>query len=616
MSSKILSETQLQSEIRGLLDKHEEEIECNGIKTEFELKKRPYKVIVKLVKNQEGLESSDLIISDKELKENTDYSLDYKNHKITFKKTYSEGQKIRIVWNNQQPIISERGFLAISGNEDLRESAEKHYEINPGKKDTFRNEFKWHSIVRLATKTEEYRYMYEKFLSLLLKHRRHHKDFFQLKTESGTFFEPNLLSSTNRLIFLAEEFFIIYSNIINKTNFDYPKKRYSSQILRGTINWQKTIKNSGGTIPTKFFTEVPYRKFDTPENIILVFCIYLIYRESKKILQTNLNELNENNLKNSLTNICDKSENLIKKFPFPKIIELSKKFWSMKISDKQIMLLMEQMNIRLKKGMIKNKIYGKMLDWIEEFEQLDLSFADQENTTNYPLSSMKSLDTIYEAWIFFTIYDYLKKKNYHPFLKLSSNTDDGFNAYFDFQINGKLVKFFYEKKYNKREEVWIANQTPDMTVECDDQVLCIFDAKNFSESSKTNDVKLKMLGYMMNGGCKFGSLIFPLRPKLDLTKITKKTKNKIREFYKGKFPELEDPKNQKDLELKLRNFIEHPDSDFELIGNSCLEIYPVPENSVFKDNTYMDVKLEPKEKSKLENEFVMDRLIKIIMEQI
>ena len=436
MSSKILSETQLQSEIRGLCDEHEEELEFNGIKTEFELKKRPYKVIVKLVKNQESLESSDLMISDKELKENTDYSLDYKNHKITFKKTYSEGQKIRIVWNNQQPIISERGFLAISGNEDLRESAEKHYEINPGKKDTFRNEFKWHSIVRLATKTEEYRYMYEKFLSLLLKHRRHHKDFFQLKTESGTFFEPNLLSSTNRLIFLAEEFFDIYSNILNKTNFDYPKKRYSSQILRGTINWQKTIKNSGGTIPTKFFTEVPYRKFDTPENIILVFCIYLIYRESKKILQTNLNELNENNLKNSLTNICDKSENLIKKFPFPKIIELSKKFWSMKISDKQIMLLMEQMNIRLKKGMIKNKNYGKMLDWIEEFEQLDLSFADQENTTNYPLSSIKSLDTIYEAWIFFTIYDYLKKKNYRPFLKLSSNTkDDEFNAYFDFQIN-------------------------------------------------------------------------------------------------------------------------------------------------------------------------------------
>ena len=616
MSSKILSETQLQSEIRGLCDEHEEELEFNGIKTEFELKKRPYKVIVKLVKNQESLESSDLMISDKELKENTDYSLDYKNYKITFKKTYSEGQKIRIVWNNHYNIIQEQGFLAISGNEDLRESAEKHYGINPEKRDSSQNEFKWHSIIRLANSIEENRYMYEKFLSLLLKHRRHHKDFFQLKTESGTFFEPNLLSSTNRLIFLAEEFFDIYSNILNKTNFDYPKKRYSSQILRGTINWQKTIKNSGGTIPTKFFTEVPYRKFDTPENIILVFCIYLIYRESKKILQTNLNELNENNLKNSLTNICDKSENLIKKFPFPKIIELSKKFWSMKISDKQIMLLMAQMNIRLKKGMIKNKNYGKMLDWIEEFEQLDLSFADQENTTNYPLSSIKSLDTIYEAWIFFTIYDYLKKKNYRPFLKLSSNTkDDEFNAYFDFQINGKLVKFFYEKWYKKREEnAWIASQTPDMTVECDDRVLYIFDAKNFTNFRNSNTEKLKMLGYMMNGGCKFGSLIFPFGPKLDLTKNN--TKKIIREFYKGKFPHLEDPKNQKDLELKVKNFIAHPDSDFELIGNSCFGTYPIPENSVFKDNTYMDIKLEPKEKSKLENEFVMDRLIKIIIEQI
>jgi hypothetical protein len=616
MISKALSETQLQSEIRELLDEHEEGLVCDGINTEFELKKRPYKVIVKLVKNQEDSESSDLLISVKELKERIDYSLDYKNHKIIFKETFSEGQKIQIVWMNRLETISDQRFLTIFGNEDLRDSAAKHYGINPEKQDGFRNEFKWHSITRLASNIEEYRYMYEKFLSLLLKHRRHHKDYFQLKTESGTFFEPNFLSRTNRLIFLAEEFFEIYSSIINKTNFDYPKKEYSGQILRGTVNWQKTIINSSSIKPTKFFASIPYRKFDTPENILLVFCLYLIYRESKKILQTKLNELNENNLKNSLTNICDKSENLIKKFPFPKIIGLSKKFWNMEVSNKQITLLINQMSIRLRKGLIKNKAYGKMLGWIGEFDQLDLSFADQENTTNYPLSSMKSLDTIYEAWIFFTIYDYLKIKNYHPFLKLDSHKKgESFNAYFDFQINGKLVKFFYEKGYNKIEkDVWIGPQTPDFTVECDDQLVCIFDAKNYLSLRRLNEAKMKMMGYMMNGGCTFGSLIFPYYPKLDLTK--KNEKKKVRKHYIKKFPFLEDPKKQKELDSKIKDFITNPDSDFELIGSSCFKNYPVPENPVFKDYTYMDIKLEPKEESKLENEFVIDKLLKIIMEQI
>ncbi len=75
----------------------------------------------------------------------------------------------------------------------------------------------------------------------------------------------------------------------------------------------------------------------------------------KKILRINSNELIENNLKDSLLDICDKSEYLIKKFPFPKIIELSKKFWNMEISDKQIRLLVNESDTRLKKNVIRNK---------------------------------------------------------------------------------------------------------------------------------------------------------------------------------------------------------------------------------------------------------------------
>ena len=613
MSSNILSEIKLHSEIRAVSKSHEEEVLCDGMKSEFKLNKRPFEVIASLVEASND-ESPETIIK---LEEGTDYQLDYKNHRIKFEKTYSEGQKIHIRWEESKmrtSRIKEPGFLRILGNEDLKESAQKHYEIDPMKIDSHKNEFKWHQIVRLANDIDNYKYMYEKFLSLLLKHRRHHKDFFKLKTEYGTFYEPDFLASTSRLIILAKEFFIIYSNILKKTNFDYPKKNYSGEVLRGTINWQKTIVNSNATIPTKFFTTIPYRKFDTPENMLVVFCLHIIYRESKKILRINSNELIENNLKDSLSDICDKSEYLIKKFPFPKIIGLSKKFWNMEISDRQIRLLINESDTRLKKNVIRNKTYKKVIEWVQKFNELDLSFADQENKTNYPLSSIKSLDTIYEAWIFFTIYDYLKKKNFHPFLKLSSKTKDGYEAYFDLQIKGKIVTFFYEKVYNQKgKNVLVASQKPDLTVECDDQVLIILDAKNYTNLKAANDVRLKMLGYMINGGCNFGALIFPNDPKLDLSR-KKESKRKIRKFLEEKDPRLSIPKYEKEREKKINELIKNP--DLELMGKHCIESYETPDNSVFDDCTYMEMKLEPKKEHTSENEFVMDRLIKIIIEQI
>ena len=139
--------------------------------------------------------------------------------------------------------------------------------------------------------------MYEKFLSLLLKYRRSYKDYFILKSEEGTFFEPNYLSRLNKLNNLGEEFFEIYSKIRNKINFEYPKRNHVGALLRGNINWQKTITNSTTFIPIKFHSSIPYRKFDTPENLLLILCVYWINSESTILLNSKIEENVDETLK-------------------------------------------------------------------------------------------------------------------------------------------------------------------------------------------------------------------------------------------------------------------------------------------------------------------------------
>ena len=619
----MLTQIQLMNEIRDIHDEgHVEIIDGDGISSTFVLKKRPYLLDVKFIPSciEPSCTNPKHFHDEYSLKRDEQYSIDYKSHKIIFKKIPEILRKIRIEWKSPKNVTDET-FLSLPGNDDILESVKKYFNIDPEIFQRY-SEFKWHQIVRLATNTDTARYMYEKFLSLLLKHRRHYKDYFQLETEEGTFYEPNFLSRINKIFNLGNLLFEIYSNILKKTNFEYPRKNLHSQIIRGSINWEKTIKNSKNLIPVDFHSTIPFRKFDTPENFLIILCLNWLYSESKNILEKNPSELNDSYLKNSLLQICNKSEILLKKFPFPKTFENSKHLWSLEITDLRINQLIMQTKFRLKKGLIKNKDYGRMLTWIELFKELDLSFASQENTTNYPLSSIKNYDTVFEAWVFFTFYDYLKRKQFRPFLKISPNSKkDGYNAYFEFFVRDHVIKFYYEKKYNaKNNNIWFANSTPDFSIEYDDKIICILDAKNFQKDSKDtyerNSNQLKMLGYMMNSNSKLGGLIFPYYPeKLESMSNNNDLKRSlIRNFVSENNPLLDERKNQKQfnsLVEKIRNNI--PD---ELNSKAILKERNSPNNSYFKGSTYLDIRLEPSKNSEYLNDYVLEKLLKIIIEQL
>jgi hypothetical protein len=68
--------------------------------------------------------------------------------------------------------------------------------------------------------------MYDRLLSLILKHRRSYKDFFEIETSEGSFRIPNPLADLNKLEILYIRYFAIYKRIIDEMHFDYPRKEY------------------------------------------------------------------------------------------------------------------------------------------------------------------------------------------------------------------------------------------------------------------------------------------------------------------------------------------------------------------------------------------------------
>jgi hypothetical protein len=75
------------------------------------------------------------------------------------------------------------------------------------------------------------------------------------------------------------------------------------------------------------------------------------------------------------------------------------------------------------------------------------------------------------------------------------------------------VTFWYEKTFTKvGGGAWVLEHKPDFTAMLDNEILAVFDAKNYTRSSIT-EAQNKMLAYMTNLDINFGALIFPNDPK-------------------------------------------------------------------------------------------------------
>ncbi|MDH3203124.1 MAG: hypothetical protein OEL81_00395 [Nitrosopumilus sp.] len=368
---------------------------------------------------------------------------------------------------------------------------------------------KWHQFVRfiLAPK-EEWKYMYERLAYLLKIHRNSLNDYFVLKSGTESNSMPDRMTDFIRFHGLYEEFARIYSKIIRQMQVDHPSIDYTGKIIRGKINWKETLFRSKDKFPLNFEMTTWSRDFSTPENILLFLSLNWLNKESTKIINTAFSEPLHSDEIQILQNVESSTNQLIRNFPYQAIIQSSKQFSKLLPKDNEISQLMEYVKFRAKHGDIRNKTYLELLEWIRKIKELSMEFLTG-NPTRFHIDSLSDLDTVYEAWIFLELLDFCKfKKHLDVTLTLGKVKNDP--TFFEFVFDGHVIRMNYEKQFQTdNKEAWILKHTPDFSVFCDDILIGIFDAKNYSKESEKATGINKMLSYLVNLDSNYGALFFP-----------------------------------------------------------------------------------------------------------
>jgi hypothetical protein len=368
--------------------------------------------------------------------------------------------------------------------------------------------WEWHQLVRVVLESPEIRqYMYDRLLSLLLKHRRSHEDYFVLKAQEGIFQIPNPLADLNKLEILYKKYFEIYKNIKDRIHFDYPKDEYVGPVIKGRINWDRTIRNSPTRFPMEFVSSIQQKEFETSENILLVLCAEWMYREANRLLQIEYDEPITDYKKNLLRNIIQKTKLILDSFPFTNVLNASKRFWNLSYSDPRIKLLEKTTEQRIKQKLIRNPNYAKLLEWIKDFRELDISRISAKTPSRHILDSIENLDTVYEVWIFLEFVEFLAER------KILTNFQIGNNPKCEFEYDGTVVTFWYEKGFSFGKHAWVKEHYPDFTAMVGGEIIAVFDAKNYAKAHSISDTLNKMLAYMNNLDTSFGALIYPYHPE-------------------------------------------------------------------------------------------------------
>jgi len=382
----------------------------------------------------------------------------------------------------------------------------------------FKKKFKFSQLVRAIDQPDsEKLYMYDRLWSLLLDFRETPDDYFNIQTEDGRYSFPNPLSELNKLEILYLEFSKIFTDIKNRIFFETSEQENIENSVRGKINWNKTILKSKTKIPTKFYTYQTNRLFETPENILLILCAEWMHRDALRISRLDFPEKLDSRQIFQLQKIINDTKNVLTSFPYMEVLSESKRYWKLDYrTDKKILRLEVDVKKRLQDGIITNKKYLELIEWIEKYKNLFLDCVTGDQTTSRPITSIEAQDYIYEAWIFFEILNFIeKKKGIRCYLKLEpyKKGKDELERFFSFKINGTEIRFYYEKFF-PASETWTGYlEKPDFSVMIGKKVILVADAKNWSNSEKSKMPNAAVVDYMSALTADEGFVFFPNYPE-------------------------------------------------------------------------------------------------------
>ena len=327
--------------------------------------------------------------------------------------------------------------------------------------------------------------------------------YFEIKSPLGTYLIPDRLSDFNRLFQLYEEFFYnIYPKIVNQFNINSLMIEKNSNLLMGKVNWSQTITRNylvDGvySYPLQFTIVTSESSLQNPENVLFLSYIFRIGIDSKILKGYNFKDPLSSEEKLILENIIAGCNKLIKNPILQIIIQKAIEYANLPIYDRQLINLENKVTNRIKEGIIRQKGYNLLIDWIKKYKELNIRIISP-NHTKFPVNNVKSLDTMFEIWVLFELLDFLTLHLSAKITKMSYSLN-----HFKITLNDCKFDLFYQKKYSG----WARESEPDYTIEVDGILKVIMDAKNWSD--KKDEAIYKMLGYINNLDGNVGVLFFP-----------------------------------------------------------------------------------------------------------
>jgi len=382
---------------------------------------------------------------------------------------------------------------------------------------------KWAGFLREIRFSEDLGipYMYKRTMQLCLRFTNKYDEFFRIDSEAGSFTLPTRLDKFLKIALIASDFtHKIFPSIENNINFKPESVIESTNTVRGTINWNSTILSSlqkGEEHPTQFTCLINQSNFETPENILALLCLLKLQTDLESLIIKTIEIEYARKEARMIIDLKTRIDFLVSHTHMKYLISKYEKFRFLNLGSKIVRNYEDKTKFRIERGIVKQKAYSDLLKWLKKYRGYNIEVI-QHDYAEFPIRHERSLDTMYELWIFFEMVNYFREQKNVKVLSILKNSQKGF-AGFELEIERKLVKLnFQDERTGWTNELSI----PDFTVEIDEEIPIIMDPKNYS-STQTGDAIHKMLGYMLNLGkfnTEIGILFFPY--SIDRNKIDDK----------------------------------------------------------------------------------------------
>ena len=344
-------------------------------------------------------------------------------------------------------------------------------------------------------------YMYTRVLELS-KSFRAKKPLFD-KKPVGRLAKDDITSMIARIRYLWQRLcYSIYPDLEAYFSYESYRKEEKRPDYRGMIDWPKTIMNSANTagVPLQFVCKIPERRFDTPENLLLMVAVNWLHRDAKVIHgYTGYPKLSQEE-KNLIRRVYSITDRILQTTSLHKILGKAESLSQKKFDSVAIKDLMENgedsVRKRIDTGIIQDQNYIELLKWATRYIYFNVNkiHGDFEGIK---MDTETGIHKMFEYWLLYEFVTFLESEKQLE-CRITQAGD------FDITNNKKSITLLFNKNV-RREEMQASDElTPDYLIETSTILAngknfksLVMDAKNYLYSDRIDDSENKMIRYIL-----------------------------------------------------------------------------------------------------------------------